>query len=159
MFRLMNQFCCFCGHRIEFLVHHMIFDHIHMNRTKCTKPNMEGNKAELNPLSPQLFHELFCEVKPGCRRSCRPLNPTVDRLIALVIFQFLMNIRRKRYIAQTIQNLLKDAIINKFYNSTAKVRMGNNLTGQLLTKMYDRANTNFFSRFYKGFPLVSVNLA
>ena len=49
------------GNRIKFAVHHMVFNHIHMNRPKSPQSDMKGDKAECRSSGiahdPRVFHE------------------------------------------------------------------------------------------------------
>ena len=137
----------------------MVFNHIHMNRSECPKSDMEGNKAELDALFVQSFHEVFRKMETCRRRSSRAFYTAVDRLVSLTILEFFMNVGRQRHGTQAIQNFLKDTVVDKSYDTSAKIRIGDDLTGKFITKLNDRANTRFFSRFDKHYPLVFVDLA
>ena len=137
----------------------MVFNHIHMNRSKGPKSDMEGNKAELDALFVQSFHEVFRKMETCRRRSSRSFYTAVDRLVTLTIFEFFMNIGRQRHGTQAIQNFLKDTVVDKAYDTSAEIRIGDDLTGKFITKLNDRTNTRFFPRFDKHFPLVFVDLA
>ena len=93
----LNKFCCLWWYRIKLSVHNMIFDHINMNRTKCTKSDMQRDKTELDALLTKALHKCFCKMESRCRSRCRSFYTIIYCLIALTIFERLMYIGRKRH--------------------------------------------------------------
>ena len=69
-----------------------------------------------------------------------------------------MNVWGKWHIAQAIQNLLKDAIIDKSYDTPAKIRMSDNLAGQFFAKVDDGTDAHFFPGFDQCLPLIFIHL-
>src|SRR5574344_371475 len=92
---------------MHLVVHYVVF----LDRSECSETYMERQLGNLYAAVLKALQEFFGEMKP-CSRCCgRTRILVIDRLVALRVIEFLVNIRRKRYSAGFVQNFLPDAVI------------------------------------------------
>ena len=144
------------GDDAVFRMHLMLRDLVLFHRAEGAQTHMKGDIAQLDAHSLDLLQQLRGEVQSrrGGRRRADHLR--INRLIALLILQFSLDIRRKRHPAQLLQNLKKDAFVLKMYQPVA---IGQNLLHLRLKLTFSKGNTGtlaqLFARAHKTLPHVA----
>ena len=59
--------------------------------------------SDLNAFCLDLLQQLFCEMKAGCRSSCRTIVFCIYSLVTGLVLKLMCDIRRKRHLAQLVQ--------------------------------------------------------
>ena len=95
--------CAFLRNGEKLAVHNVIFYALGFNGSECTKPDVQHYRYDFYAHTTNFAEKLVSEMKSRRRCRCRTLLFGINRLIIVVIFQFLRYIRRKRHFAYLIE--------------------------------------------------------
>ena len=92
---------------------------------------MQEDRHHGDPLLPDTVQQLRREVETGGRRGGGAVLFRIDGLVPVAVFQLFMDIRRKGHLAQTVEDLLKDAVVDKADGASADfLHIAEDLAGQ-----------------------------
>ena len=92
-------------------MHVMVLDLIRLDRTERAKSHMEGDSYDIDPLIFYLGKKLIGKMKPRRRSCCRPFIFRIYGLIAVLILKFVLDIRRKGHLSESVKHLFKYALV------------------------------------------------
>ena len=96
---------------IEFRVHVMMLDVVHLDRPEGAEAHMKGHMGDINTFLLNLFKKLLRKMKPRRRRSRRSLVLRIYRVVARPVLKTMVDIGRKRHFTERVQHFLKDSFI------------------------------------------------
>ena len=99
-------------HHVIFALHMVLF-YVFFPFTgrKVPKPTCVQHRHDVHNPLPDAVHQLRREVQTGCRRGGGTLFLSIDRLIAVFVFQPFGDVRRQGHLTQFIQQLFKHAVV------------------------------------------------
>ena len=131
----------------------MLGDILHFHRTEGAKADMQGYMGDLYTGILYLLQKLFCTVQSCGRSGCASLVFRVYRLVAVLVLQFVCDIRWQRHLAKLVEDLLENAVVMELDQTVSLIDNIYNLSGQNAVAEGDhRADLTFFARFYEGLP-------
>ena len=83
----------------------MLGDILHFHRTEGAKADMQGYMGDLYTGILYLLQKLFCKVQSCGRSGCASLVFRVYRLVAVLVLQFVCDIRRQDITVPTLHFL------------------------------------------------------
>ena len=131
----------------------MLGDILHFHRTEGAKADMQGYMGDLYTGILYLLQKLFCKVQSCGRSGCASLVFRVYRLVAVLVLQFVCDIRRQRHFTKLIQNFFKNAFIVELDQAVSFIHDIDYFACQnSVSKGYYGSDLAFFARFYQRFP-------
>ena len=88
-----------------------------------------------------------------------PLAAVVDRLVALLVLELFVDVRRQRRLAEAVEDLLEDAVVVELDNAAAEVRVLRHRTRELIAEADDIARLGLLARLDERLPMVRVEAA
>ena len=98
-------------------------------------------------------------MKTRRRRGRRTGLPAVNGLVSLAVFELFMDIRRKRRLAQSVKDFLKNPPIMELHKPPAKIGVTCHFAGKLVSKTDRGAAQGFFPRLHQSFPNIALDTA
>ena len=99
-------------------------------------------------------------MQAGCRRGGAAKLAGIDRLVALLILQLCLDVRRQRHFAQPLEHLQKDAVIVKLYDLVAVGDRIDDRGGELPVAKRERgAGLGLAARPGQALPLAVAKVA
>ena len=136
-------------------MHGVVGDLLLLHRAEGTKSHMECNVSDLYTHLPDLLQQLRCEMQSRSGGGGRAVHLGVDGLIALPILQFLLDVGRQRHLAQPIQHLQKNTLVEKPHPPVAVRQLLRDLRRQLaVAEGHPCALAQLLARTDKAFPHV-----
>ena len=116
-------------------VHFVFEDIVLLDGTERPKPDVERHVCRIDTHYARFGELRLREVKSrrGSRRRAR--LAAVYRIVAVFIFQLFRDVRRQRHLSNSVQNIVKVALIGKPNKSVAALESIENLRGQSLGKI------------------------
>ena len=143
------------GDGAELRVHIVGFHVVHLHRPEGAQPHMEGHIGQLDAHGLHLFQQLRREVQPCRGRSGGADHLGVDRLVALLVLQFLFDVGRQGHPPQLLQHLQEDAFIEKLHQPVPVRQHFLNLRLQLPVSKVDMGTgAELLARPHQAFPHV-----
>ena len=138
---------------IEFRVHMVLQDIVHLHRPEGAKSHMKGDAGNVHSLALYLLQKLRRKVQ-SCRGGCRrPAVLCVDCLVAVLVLQLVSDIGRQGHLSQLVQYLLKDAVVGKPHKTVALLHHINDLSYQkTLPKADPGTRLRLFPRLHQRLP-------
>ena len=134
----------FVDHAV-FDMHVMLFDVVDLDGTEGTESDVQRELRDADALVLNLFQQLLCEMKPGCRRSRRSIELCIHGIVVGAILERVGDVGRERHLPELVQNLLEDAIIAEPDIAVAVLDNIHNLAGQkTLSERYFRPDLALF---------------
>ena len=134
-------------------MHGVIGDLVLFHRAEGPKSHMECNVSYLYTHCLYFFQQLRRKVQPRRGRCRRAVDLGVHRLIAFLILQLFLDIRRQGHLAQPLQHLQKDALIFEPHQPVAVGQLVHHLRRQLsVTEGHPRALPQLLPRTDKALP-------
>ena len=91
-------------------------------------------------------------MQPRGGRGGRAVLLRVHRLIALGILEFFVDIGRERHRPHAREDILKRALVRKFYDTFPRIGDGEDVQGQFLVNDEMRARAALFAGTHEHFP-------
>ena len=114
---------------------------------------MEGDKGLADSLLPDSIQQLPGEVQSRCGGRCRTQGPGVHRLVALLVLELLLNIRRQRHFTQALQNLQKNSLIMKLHHPVSVLlHLGHRGGEGSISEAHRLALLHFPARLHQALP-------
>ena len=134
-------------------MHVVLLDLIHFDRPECAEPYMKRYMGDRDSHSLDLRQQVLCEVESRRGGRCRSLMLCVNGLIAGLVLKLVSDIRRKRHLAQPVENLLEDPLVGKLYQPVSFLYNIHHRTRQQpVAKGNHRADLRLFSRLHQRLP-------
>ena len=96
-------------------------------------------------------------MKSRCRSSGAALIFRVDCLIPVSVTEFVCNIRRKRHLAESVQDFFEDSLVLKLHQSVPLIENVEDHSLQApVAESYPGSRFQFLSRPYKCLPPVGT---
>ena len=131
----------------------MLFDVVDLDGTEGAESDVQRELRDADALVLDLFQQLICEMKPGCRRSRRSIELCIHGIVIGAILERVGDVGRERHLPELVQNLLEDAIIAEADIAVAVLDNIHNLAGQkTLSERYFRPDLALFSRADQRLP-------
>ena len=138
----------------------MILDLVLLDRAERAKADVQRDIADLHTHVRDLLQQLLREVQAGCRRGGAAKLAGIDRLVALLILQLCLDVRRQRHFAQPLEHLQKDAVIVKLYDLVAVGDRIDDRGGELPVAKRERsAGLGLAARPGQALPLAVAKVA
>ena len=157
--RAADQSCRLLGQLVILAVHLVLFDLFHVHGAKRSESNVERDEADMDSLRLEFGKLLLCEVQTRRRRSRRTFLAAVDRLVALLVLQSLMDVRRQRRFSQAVENLLEYAFIAELHDAPAEIRMRHDLSAKFVGKADNLSHLRLLAGAHQGLPRIPVEAA
>ena len=94
-------------------------------------------------------------MKPGGRGCSRAYLPGINGLVALLVSQFCLNVRRQRHFTQPFQHLKENPLIVEFHHTVAGILHLNDSTSQLAVTENDLiTNLHFPAGLAQALPFL-----
>ena len=94
--------------------------HVHfLYGTKGAQTHVQQHGDDGHTLLPHLFQQLGGKMQTRCGGGGRAFGLGVDRLIAVLVGQLLVDIRGQRHLAQLVQQLFEHALIGEAHHAAA----------------------------------------
>ena len=155
-FRLVDFFRVLLVYHVILGVHFMMLEVVRFDGAESSQPHVELHFGEFHALGFEFVDEPQREMKPRGGRGSRTFLLAINRLITVLVLEFLVNIRRERHFAHAGKNVLENAVENKSDDSSAVVRAGNYLDFEFLVNDENNALSALFAGLYKTFPVGEI---
>ena len=140
-------------------MHLVLFDVVDLDRTERPEADVKRDFADGDAHILDPFQEFRREVEAGGRRRGGAQLIAVDRLIPLLVFEFFMDVRRKRHLADLFEDGVEVAVIGEPHDSAAVVcDVGHGTFEPSIAKGKDGARFCPFARLAEAFPEVQFLL-
>lgn len=96
----------------------MILDLVLLDGPERAEADVQRDVTDLHTHVRNLLQQFLRKVQAGRRRGAAELAG-INRLIALLILQLRLDIRRQRHFSQPLEHLQKDAVIVKLHDLVA----------------------------------------
>ena len=100
-------------------VHRVILDLVLLDRAERAKADVQRDIADLHTHVRDPLQQLLREVQAGCRRGGAAKLAGIDRLVALLILQFLLDVGRQRHLAKVFEHLEENTLKVEFHHAVA----------------------------------------
>ena len=138
-----------------FAVHGVVGDLLLLHRAEGAQTHMKCNVPNLYTHCLHSLQQLRREMQPRRGRCRRAVDLGVHRLIAFLILQLLLDVRRQGHLAQPLQHLQKDALIFEPHQPVAVRQLLHDLCRQLsVAEGHPCALPQLLSRTDKALPHV-----
>ena len=97
----------------------MILDLILLDGPERAEADVQRDVTDLHTHVRNLLQQFLRKVQAGRRRGGAAELAGINRLIALLILQLRLDIRRQRHFSQPLEHLQKDAVIVKLHDLVA----------------------------------------
>ena len=97
----------------------MILDLVLFDRPERAEADVQRYVTDLHTHVRNLLQQFLRKVQAGRRRGGAAELAGINRLIALLILQLRLDIRRQRHFSQPLEHLQKDAVIVKLHDLVA----------------------------------------
>ena len=105
----------FLSHAVVLRVHDVVFHVLRLYGAKSAQPHMQRQPRDCDAHLFNLLEQLGRKMQARCGCSGRALFTRVHRLIARLVVQLFVNIRRQRHFTQRVENLFEYAVERKFH--------------------------------------------
>ena len=85
-------------------MHDVVFDLICLDGFESAESDMKRHIQDLDPLGLDLFQQFISKVKTGCRAGGRTVDLRIDVVVAGIVLQLFVNVRRGRHHADFIED-------------------------------------------------------
>ena len=136
-----------------FAVHIVLLDLVLLDRSERAEPDVQRHIADADALGSDPLQKLRREVQSrrGSRR--RAVDLGVDSLVALLVLQLLLDVRRQRHFAEPLEHLKEDAIVIEAHQTVAVRQDLGDLRRQLaVAEAHPRTLAQVLARTYKALP-------
>ena len=153
LLRIVHLLCFRLVHNIEFGMHVVLLDLIHFDRPECAEPYMKRYMGDRDSHSLDLRQQVLCEVESRRGGRCRSFMLCVNGLIAGLVLKLVSDIRRKRHLAQPVENLLENPLVGKLYQPVSFLyNIYHRTRQQPVAEGNHRADLRLFSRLHQRLP-------
>ena len=115
----------------------MLGDILHFHRTEGAKADMQGYMGDLYTGILYLLQKLFCKVQSCGRSGCASLVFRVYRLVAVLVLQFVCDIRRQRQMPPGFEKRADIARPVQPYPMPPEFPLGKDFHAQIIAKTDD----------------------
>ena len=91
----------------------MLLNSFAFHRPEGTKSYGQSDFGDVNPHLPYVRQDIFSKMKTCGRRGGAPVILRIDRIVAVLFFQLVMNIWRKGHLSERIEDHFKYPLIGK----------------------------------------------
>ena len=138
----------------------MILDFVLLDGPERTEADVQCDVADLHAHVRDLLQQFLRKVQARRRRSGAAELAGINRLIAFLVLQLRLDIRRQRHFAQPLEHLQKDAVIVKLHDLVAVGDRVDDRGGQLpVTKRERSAGLCLSARSGQALPLAVAKVA
>ena len=137
-------------------MHFVVGDNLLVDRAEGPQPDVQKHLRDFRALIPNFPKELFGEMQSRRRSGRRTVHFAVYRIVSALIFELLLDIRRKGHRTDAGENILKYAVERKIHNAFS--RFGDPLDGQgkLVIYFHFRADFSLFPGPHQYFPFCQI---
>ena len=141
-------------------VHVMVGDVLLLDGAERAQAHMQQHRHDLHALGAHALQQLGRKVQAGRRRGGAAVYLGIDRLIAGLVLQLLVDVRRQRHLAQAVEHILKHALILKAHGAPAVLSHRQHLGPQLALAEHEaRAGLGLFAGLEDDLPVGEVQPA
>ena len=128
-------------------------DFLRLDGTEGSQPHVQENIRRFHAFFPQAVEERGREMQPRGGRGGGAVYLGINRLIALPVRQFFVDIRGQRHLSQAGDNVLEYAVIAECDDALPFSGATLDDEGQFLRKEKLRPFARLFARFDQNLPL------
>ena len=96
-------------------VHFVLGNLVHADRAERSEADVQRDESDGNALVPDTLQQFLCKVEAGRRRGGGTHLAGIHRLIALLVLQLFLDVRRQGHLADSIEHRVKIAFVAEFY--------------------------------------------
>ena len=100
-------------------MHMMLFHIIYLYRTEGSQTYMQGYMGNIHTFRFDGFQKFRSKMQSGCRCRCGTEFLGVNRLVTLLVFQFFVDVRRKRHLSDFFQCSVKVSLAGKLHDAVS----------------------------------------
>ena len=140
-------------------MHLVFFDVVDFDRSEGAEADMQCDFADGDTHVFDLFQQFRREMKAGGRCRGRAQLVAVDRLVPFLVFEFFLDVRRQRHLADLFEDGIEVAVIRELHDSSTVVRdVGHSAFETSIAKGKDRARFGTLARLAEALPEVQFPL-
>ena len=143
-------------HLVKLGVHDVMRQILLLNGTEGPQSDVQQHFGDLDAHRADLGKQFLREVQPRRRRGRGAVRLAVDGLVAVLVLELFVDIRRERHGTEAGQNILEHAVKMKAHDAFPRVRAVDDRQGQLLGDDQLGADLRLLPRADEHFPLVEV---
>ena len=128
---LVDHICRLLRDHAELGVHMMLGDLLRLDGPEGPETDVQRDIGLFDALGCELFQQLAGKMQTGCRRGGRAVHLGIDRLIALAVFEFFLDVWRQGHFAETLEHLKEDPLIVELHELVAVFLLSDDRRGEL----------------------------
>ena len=99
---------------------HMVVGHVFLfDGSECAQTDVQQHGHDVDALPLDFFEQFRRKVQAGRRRGSAAVHLGIDGLVARLIFQFFVDIRRQGHLAEAVEHILEHALIEEAHGAPA----------------------------------------
>ena len=129
-----------------------------LDRPEGSQSHMERHVGDIHAFLRNLLQQLRGEMQSGSRRRRRSLVLRIDRLITVLVLQFMCDIRWKRHLPESVQHLFKNPFVEEADQPVSLFHHIQHFRFETsVSKSQSRSRFRFLSRLHQRFPDVLLS--
>ena len=139
----------------------MVVGHVFLfDGSECAQTDVQQHGHDVDALLLDFFEQFRRKVQAGRRRGSAAVHLGIDGLVARLIFQFFVDIRRQGHLAEAVEHILEHALIEEAHGAPAVFADGQDFGDELAVAEHEaRAGLGLFAGLENDFPIGEVETA